>query len=100
MLQSQFQFRSHAYSRQHPFAEDRILVTDSGERIGRVLIDWSGGVGRLIDFAILGSHQGLGIGTTILNAVSRRLPSAAAASNSPSTAAAPPNTSTPAWASP
>lgn len=66
VLQSQFQFRSHTYSRQHPSAEDRILVTASGERIGRVLIDWSGGVGRLIDFAILGSHQGLGIGTTIL----------------------------------
>jgi GNAT superfamily N-acetyltransferase len=66
VLKSQFQFRSHAYSRQHPFAEDRILVTDSGERIGRVLIDWSEGVGRLIDFAILGSHQGLGIGTSVL----------------------------------
>jgi GNAT superfamily N-acetyltransferase len=65
-LKSQFQFRSHAYSRQYPFAKDRILVTDTGERIGRVLIDWSDGGARLIDFAILRSHQGLGIGTYVL----------------------------------
>jgi GNAT superfamily N-acetyltransferase len=65
-LKSQFHFRSHSYSRQYPSAEDRILVTHLGERIGRVLIDWSAGVGRLIDFAILQSHEGLGIGTSIL----------------------------------
>jgi GNAT superfamily N-acetyltransferase len=65
-LQSQFHFRSHAYARQHPSAEDHILVTSAGDRIGRVLIDWSTGIGRLIDFAILRSHQGLGIGTRIL----------------------------------
>jgi GNAT superfamily N-acetyltransferase len=67
MLQSQFEFRAHSYAQQYPVAEDRILVTDDGERIGRILIDWSeDGVCRLIDFAILGSHQGLGIGTSIL----------------------------------
>jgi GNAT superfamily N-acetyltransferase len=66
MLKSQFQFRSHSHAQQHPFAEDRILVTDTGERIGRILIDWSDGAARLIDFAILRSHQGLGIGTRIL----------------------------------
>jgi GNAT superfamily N-acetyltransferase len=66
VLKSQFQFRSHSYAQQHPFAEDRILVTHTGERIGRVLIDWSDTTARLIDFAILGSHQGLSIGTRIL----------------------------------
>jgi len=67
MLQSQFQLRAHSYAQHYPVAEDRILVTDGGERIGRILIDWSeDGVCRLVDFAILGSHQGRGIGTTIL----------------------------------
>jgi GNAT superfamily N-acetyltransferase len=66
MLRSQFQFRSHSYTQQHPAAEDRILVTSAGERIGRVLIDWSGESSRLIDIAILQSHQGNGIGTGVL----------------------------------
>jgi GNAT superfamily N-acetyltransferase len=65
-LKSQFHFRSHSHLHQHPSAEDRILVTSAGERIGRVLIDWSAGIGRLIDFAILRSHQGLGIGAHTL----------------------------------
>ena len=38
ILKSQFQFRSHSYAQQHPSAEDHILVTTAGERIGRVLI--------------------------------------------------------------
>jgi GNAT superfamily N-acetyltransferase len=66
MLRSQFQFRSHAYAQQHPAAEDRILVTSAGERIGRILIDWTGESARLIDIAILPSHQGNGIGTSVL----------------------------------
>lgn len=66
MLRSQFQFRSHSYSQQHPAAEDRILVTSAGERIGRLLIDWSGESARLIDIAILQSHRGNGIGTGVL----------------------------------
>lgn len=66
MLRSQFQFRSHSYAQEHPAAEDRIVVTVAGERIGRVLIDWSGKSARLIDIAILQSHQGRGIGTNVL----------------------------------
>lgn len=67
MLRSQFQFRSHSYTQQHPAAEDRILVTSTGERIGRILINWTGESARLIDIAILQSHQGNGIGTSILH---------------------------------
>ena len=66
MLRSQFHFRTHSYAQQHPTAEDRILVTSTGERIGRLLIDWTGESARLIDIAILQSHQGIGIGTSIL----------------------------------
>lgn len=66
MLKSQFQFRSHSYAQQHPAAEDRILVTSAGERIGRILIDWTGESARLIDIAILQSHRGNGIGTGVL----------------------------------
>ena len=63
-LQSQFKFRSRSHLLLHPSAEHRILVTNAGERIGRVLIDWTEGMGRLVDFAILQTHQGLGIGTS------------------------------------
>ena len=66
MLRSQFHLRSHSYAQQHPSAADCILVTGTGERIGRVLIDWTGESARLIDIAILQSHQGRGIGTSVL----------------------------------
>jgi GNAT superfamily N-acetyltransferase len=69
MLRSQYELRGISYGRSYPAAEQRILVSESGERIGHVLIDWTVPVAHLVDIAVLQSHQRQGIGTAALEQI-------------------------------
>lgn len=70
-LASQYEAQSQHYRGAFPGAFDQIVV-ESGEPIGRLLIDRSGGVTRIVDIALLPTHRGMGIGEHLLRAVCQR----------------------------
>ena len=65
LLRMQHQAREKAYRESFAGADDRLIVV-AGQVSGRVLV-WRGPAEhRIVDIAIVASHQGRGIGTVVL----------------------------------
>ncbi len=67
-LDHQFQFQTIHYARAHPDAM-RLIILAENTRIGRMIVDRATSGWRLVDFALLPSWRGQGIGSLLLQAL-------------------------------
>lgn len=79
LVQMQARGRQMTYAAQYPAAEDWILLDDHGEPVGRLLLDRQPDCWRIVDFAVLASHRGQGLGTQALREYQRQAAAAGAA---------------------
>jgi GNAT superfamily N-acetyltransferase len=63
LIAMQHRARALEYAARFPLAENRVLVSKSGEFVGRLLVDRSGPVWRLVDIGVFARFRGEGIAT-------------------------------------
>jgi GNAT superfamily N-acetyltransferase len=66
LVDLQYRGRAMTYSAQYPEAVSWIICTESGEAVGRHLLERKASTLRSIDLAILPAWQGKGLGTFVL----------------------------------
>jgi GNAT superfamily N-acetyltransferase len=72
LLRQQFAIREQQYGAAYPRADDRLVLGDAGQAIGRFYVDRSAGaLLQLIDIALLPAHQGQGLGRALLLGLQR-----------------------------
>ena len=70
-VQMQFRLRQASYRTTYPMAVDEIICADSGNPIGRVLVDRAAGGLCLVDIAIVAEKQRQGFGTQVIQQLQR-----------------------------
>jgi GNAT superfamily N-acetyltransferase len=68
LLAMQYKGRCMTYATQFPQADDQVICID-GVSVGRLLVDRSNEVHRLVDFAVRAPHRGRGLGTQVLRSL-------------------------------
>lgn len=69
LIQMQYRGRQQTYAAQFPQAEDWILLGEADEPVGRMLVDRSGAVWRLVDIAFRREVCGQGRGSQCLRSL-------------------------------
>ncbi|WIG94399.1 GNAT family N-acetyltransferase [Myxococcus sp. SDU36] len=67
-LRMQWMAQSHDWAARHPGA-DHLVVCHQGRPVGRLLVAKDAAAWRVVDIALLPSHQGSGVGTRLLTQV-------------------------------
>lgn len=66
LLEMQFRGRQQTYAALYPDAEDSILEDESGQPVGRLLLDRRPERWRIVDIAVAAPHRRKGIATGVL----------------------------------
>ena len=69
-LLSQFQARRSHYGKSYPDSQIHIIICDK-DLAGSLWVDWSQGKLHILDLAILPLHQGQGLGSQLLDQLTR-----------------------------